>query len=438
MDHDALRQRIKAKLDQLVDELLSSPNAPQTLDQIEEAALSLRARAGEIVAEELAKERAQQAEAPANKIRCSCGGWARDKGVRPRQVVSMAGSFVIERHYFYCRRCDAGRCPVDLALGGGEGCFTRRVAQEVSRVSVLLPYAPAVGLLFDLSGVSVCAKEAQRLCEAAGHVAQDYLQERQARVVSEDFTCASVPDVLYLQADGVHTPIKGEATPGQTWREMKVGLARGLKPNGVPLLATRYVSHLGECETFGRAWAALATEAGVLWARVVVALGDGAPWIWKQVSLHFPWAIQILDFFHACEYLWVVGRAAFGEQAGAWVKARQQEMRASHHEALFASLHQVSQEHPAAREAVQTALGYFANNRERMDYARYEALGLSIGSGAAESGCKQVVAQRLKGAGMRWSEAGAQTVACLRCLVLSQEWARFIEHWNRGSLAVTA
>ena len=438
MNQDALRRRLKDKLDQLVDELMDSPNPPQTIDQIEEAALSLRARAGQIVAEELARERAEQQAVPDNKLPCSCGRWARDKGLRPRQIVSLAGSLLIERRYFYCRRCDAGLCPLDAKLGlGQDGSFTRRVAQEVSRLSALLPFAPAVGLLQDLSGVSVCAKEAQRVCEAAGHVAQAYLQERQTRVSSEDFVAASVPDVLYLQADGIHTPIRGQAQADPAWREMKLGLARGLKKNGVELFATRYVTHLGACDTFAQAWAALATEAGALCARVVVALGDGAAWIWNQVSLHFPWAIQILDFFHACEYLWEVGRAAFGDEAGAWVHLRQQEMRASQHEALFASLRQVAQEHPGAQEAARKTLGYFENNRERMDYARYEALGLSIGSGAAESGCKQVVTQRLKGAGMRWSEAGAQTIARLRCLLLSQEWGRFVQYWNHRPLAAT-
>jgi hypothetical protein len=48
-----------------------------------------------------------------------------------------------------------------------------------------------------------------------------------------------------------------------------------------------------------------------------------------------------------------------------------------------------------------------------------------------ESACKQVVTQRLKGAGMRWREAGAQTVTRLRCLLLGGEWRRFVRYWNQ-------
>jgi hypothetical protein len=50
------------------------------------------------------------------------------------------------------------------------------------------------------------------------------------------------------------------------------------------------------------------------------------------------------------------------------------------------------------------------------------AQGWQIGSGVVESACKTVVGQRLKGAGMRWSEAGAHTVAAVRVLLLNAQW----------------
>jgi transposase len=40
-------------------------------------------------------------------------------------------------------------------------------------------------------------------------------------------------------------------------------------------------------------------------------LGDGADWIWNQVTSRFPKAIQILDWFHASEHLMPVAQAAF-------------------------------------------------------------------------------------------------------------------------------
>ena len=74
-------------------------------------------------------------------------------------------------------------------------------------------------------------------------------------------------------------------------------------------------------------------------------------------------------------------------------------------------------------------LNYLRNNVGRMDYPSYLKKGWQIGSGPVESACKRVVGQRLKGAGMRWGEDGANAVCHLRALFLSDNgpWEAF---WN--------
>ena len=74
--------------------------------------------------------------------------------------------------------------------------------------------------------------------------------------------------------------------------------------------------------------------------------------------------------------------------------------------------------------------GYVRNNLGRMDYPRYRANGWLIGSGHVEAACKAVVGQRLKGNGMRWSEAGADAVCHLRALFKSEkgQWDAFWAH----------
>jgi len=54
-----------------------------------------------------------------------------------------------------------------------------------------------------------------------------------------------------------------------------------------------------------------------------------------------------------------------------------------------------------------------------MRYDRYRKRGLMIGSGVVESGIKNVVNQRMKGCGMRWSKEGAESMIFLRCRYLS-------------------
>ncbi len=55
-------------------------------------------------------------------------------------------------------------------------------------------------------------------------------------------------------------------------------------------------------------------------------------------------------------------------------------------------------------------------------YAQYRALGLFVGSGVVEAGCKSVIGQRLKLSGMRWTEHGATGILTLRCQESSGRW----------------
>ena len=63
-----------------------------------------------------------------------------------------------------------------------------------------------------------------------------------------------------------------------------------------------------------------------------------------------------------------------------------------------------------------------------MRYARFRDLGMFVGSGAVEAGCKAVIGQRLKLSGMRWSVPGATGIATLRCQEASNRWEQI---WQR-------
>lgn len=68
------------------------------------------------------------------------------------------------------------------------------------------------------------------------------------------------------------------------------------------------------------------------------------------------------------------------------------------------------------------AYRYLRDRMAYMDYARYRRLGMPLGSGVTEAGCKTVYSQRLKLSGMRWQKAGAQCILQLRVLRLSGVW----------------
>ena len=57
-----------------------------------------------------------------------------------------------------------------------------------------------------------------------------------------------------------------------------------------------------------------------------------------------------------------------------------------------------------------------------MQYAHFRNLGMFVGSGVVEAGCKAIIGQRLKLSGMRWSVPGATSIIALRCAEGSGRW----------------
>ena len=76
----------------------------------------------------------------------------------------------------------------------------------------------------------------------------------------------------------------------------------------------------------------------------------------------------------------------------------------------------------AKAQELDTALGYFETNAHRMRYKHFRTLGMFVGSGAVEAGCKAVIGQRLKLSGMHWSMPGATGILTLRCQEASGRW----------------
>jgi hypothetical protein len=150
--------------------------------------------------------------------------------------------------------------------------------------------------------------------------------------------------------------------------------------------------------------------------RPVVVLGDRAPWIWNLAAEHFGVRTEIVDYYHAAEHLAVLGKALYGEtdpHATVWRRRAATVLRQRGADRLLSHLGRTHAPNPAAAEVLRRERGYFTTNAARMAYPHFRARGLPIGSGAVESAAKNVVQQRLKRAGMRWSEQGGQALVAL-------------------------
>ncbi len=144
--------------------------------------------------------------------------------------------------------------------------------------------------------------------------------------------------------------------------------------------------------------------------------------------------VVILDFYHPTGYLEKLALALHPGQPEQAQTQTQQWCHLLKHQggkAMRAVLQGLKvPRRQSIKQAYEEALTYFTNHQGRMDYPYYLSQGWQIGSGPVESGCKTVVAQRLKLAGMRWRESGTDGVCHLRALFKSDkgQWDAF---WER-------
>lgn len=216
------------------------------------------------------------------------------------------------------------------------------------------------------------------------------------------------------------------------FREVKTGVLLlphervETSPGRRSVLRRILVTCLGDADQiFARLWAKLCELGWVGPQTVVVIIGDGAEWIWNRASL-FARRCEILDFWHAVEKAWELARLRYGEEskrATDWVTRLGEELKAGKVDGVIARLSAQKTATCDQREALEALIRYYTDNRQRMRYDEYLRRGYGIGSGAIESAHKQVVQARLRQAGMRWSEAGAQRWLALRVLLLNGQWS---------------
>ena len=85
--------------------------------------------------------------------------------------------------------------------------------------------------------------------------------------------------------------------------------------------------------------------------------------------------------------------------------------------------------------AIDALLNYLRPRLAITNYVAYRRRGYVIGSGMMKSTCKQVVAQRLKGPRMQWSEQGALAMTSLVAHRLNGTWNQF---WGQRPLQLAA
>jgi len=356
---------------------------------------------------------------------CECGLVQRFEGYRSKMVMTTLGAVRYERAYYRCAGCGRTHYEGDVEVGLIYGSFSLPAQEAVSLVCSEVPFETGREMLGRLTGIEVSNSHAQEITNRHGQEL-----ERRAEVEREALFAGDLSvlpegrsDRLYVTLDGLKMPFTDD------WHETKIGAVYDVKTGEDGVDEPRRVSYTSGAwegpEPFGRRLYQEAVHRGIEWAKERVAIADGAEWIWNLVDEHFPGTVQILDFYHAAERLHEVGRAVYGDgtdRAREWAEANRARLWEGRLTDVFRSLRNLKPATEAGREAVRKAIGYYQENRERMDYPTYRARGYHVGSGVVEAACKTLAAARCKRSGMRWSKDGAQSVLALRSQRLNRRW----------------
>ena len=423
-----------------------------SLERAETLAEEARQLVGQAVLEAGLHAQGGQATYQGRHRPCSCGQQARFVNYRPRWIRSLCGEVRLTRAYYHCAACHTGQHPWDQAQGLTDKPETPRLKGVVCQVMGRLVYAEGVVLLADLCRVSLEESTAEAI---VGEVGGRIRAQAQAQVETLQTTSAQAMAAWLLTETGAQTPVSpvavravqgrrlyvgADATTAHidgSWHNVQNGIVFSVEPDaqGRDTMRERaYLAGRMDMDSLGWRLRRLAATWNVGAYAEVVFLADGAPCNWNLAATHFPQALPVLDFWHASEHVWQLSRVLYRQddpaqkaQGEQWATEQAEALKLQGPGPLLRALRRRQGKTEAQKEALRQARHYFTTNAARMDYPTHLAAGRMIGSGPVEAACKSVVGVRLKQAGMRWSNAGADAVLAVRTTLLNGEGTRLAE-----------
>lgn len=354
------------------------------------------------------------------------------------EVNSMLGKIGFERYLVHCRRCGYGYAPFDREIQVDElHKLTKKLKEVICDFAQRMVFEEASEMLERRLGIKVSSSLIQKVSEEVGKILYEN-EVNQAKEVYENQhkTISKIPENqkkgrLYIEADGSMVLVRGEG-----WKEIKLGMV--FKDSKVInrdkerhiIVEKEYTTCLGTAEQFKKMLYALAVRNGCQDVKEVVILGDGSVWIWNMAKELFPDAIFILDYYHFSEHVCTCAKEIYPEDEFArhdWAKNITESILEGEIDKAIKDLKNSEYESKEIRENIEQLVTYIENNRDKLRYREYREKGYFIGSGAIESGHKNVIQHRLKQAGMRWNRTGGQYIASLRAAHKSNRWDKITE-----------
>jgi hypothetical protein len=268
--------------------------------------------------------------------------------------------------------------------------------------------------------IDLSSKQFQRVSEHYGEQLDPLIEANQLSYIPKLATTKK-EDHTYVMLDGSMV-----FTREDKWKENK--LARvfhgsqniDIQENRNEIVQSVYVSHLGSVNDF---LPKLERHLNIV-KTPKVFIADGAKWIWKWVEDNYPGSKQLLDYYHAVEKLEQLARQQFtdSDKKQSWLKKQKKLLLNDGVYEVIKNISQLKSKSKEVKKLKQNTIGYYTENEDRMLYGTFKKKGLMIGSGPIEAAHRNVIQQRMKLSGQKWSIKGANAIANLRCYQKSNAW----------------
>ena len=363
----------------------------------------------------------------------------RDGGIHKKKVVTLFGETEpISRKYYWNKISKTGHYPFDEKIGlVGRYCPT--VVEETLRYACKNTYKEASKEFSHDHRFNLSPDVMRELVYSQQTIVNEFFKYDDGNSKEDLYKPI---EIVYVLGDGTGVclrpehlrNVKGKKKKAKT-REVKVGaifigsMSSKNEPHRV-LDTTTYVATTHKKVKFGKC---LRKEFDRRFSKkpiLVIYITDGGKWLKSVHDSEFPFAIEILDIYHAIEHLeplilglgFKKGSSKYKRVYRVW----KNKIKEGKIKTLLDSIEKKYKENLTGE--ARREFNYYRQNQDRMKYDIYSANGWFIGSGVIESGCKTIVCQRFKQSGMIWSLNGVKSLLPLRTLLMSNRLEEFFRY----------
>ena len=391
---------------------------------------------------------------------CLQGVWYRRRSKTPnRTVATLFGTITLWRMLYQpLHGVERSIFPLEIRLGLEAGLATPALAERVARTATASTQNAVLAGLKRDHGVCWSVASLRTVLARVAEGMGPHRQDAQAARLLEWLGQASRSrggrkPVLAVGRDGLMLPIRGQ----ESYREGATATLSVYDRKG-RRLGTVYLGRMPEPgqEALSRQLTALLVAVLTQWTGPLPRLAyitDGG----YQQTRYFRRVLQrmrhprqsgqrlrwewVIDFYHACEYIYKMSEALFSDATRArgwarkmcrWLKTKSRGIYRVLHSA--AAIRQRRMVVGKKREQYRNAYNYLRKRIRFLDYGRYRNDHLPIGSGVTEAACKTVFTQRLKQSGMTWKVDGGQRIVDLRVIQLSGVWSEVYQAYLQAKM----